>query len=170
MKKYFLLILLVLLFGGYALNQFINVPKETHMHAGFQVYVDDKLQDFSDIKYMSIKPCKDDDHQKKTKEEIQDEKAHLHDEVGDVVHSHREGGTWGDLFKNIDFKIDSSKEVKGYIDGNEVTDIFRESIKPYQSVVILIGSHANPDSYLEKRVKKERIVETEKKSEDCGVN
>ncbi len=171
MKKKILIVLsvVVVCIGAYLVKYYFFTPQEIHMHAGFHLYVDGALQDFSAPKYMSLQPCSGDPHKKKTALEIQNEKAHLHDFVGDIMHAHVEGGTWGDLFKNINYDIDDGKEVKGYIDGNEVENIFAEPIKPYQSAVILIGTHDNPEVYLEQRVTKERILDLEQTSQDCGV-
>ena len=52
--------------------------EEVHYHAGFQVYKDDKLVDFSDFKYMHIEPCSTGDHEEQpTQEEEQIEEAQI---------------------------------------------------------------------------------------------
>ncbi len=74
-------------------------PKDLHFHAGFQVYVDDKLQDFSDNKYMDETPCtKNGKPLPDVKVDDQLEKAHMHDHKGYIVHVHRKGSNWSDLF------------------------------------------------------------------------
>ena len=40
-----------------------DMVEEVHYHAGFQVYIDNKLQDFAKLKYMSIKPCGIEEHE-----------------------------------------------------------------------------------------------------------
>ena len=61
-----------------------------------------KLQDFSESKYMSLIVCeKEADEAKKTRGQIQIEKAHLHDNIGDVVHVEQKDAKWKDLFENI---------------------------------------------------------------------
>ncbi len=90
------LVLLVAIANFYF--QDAGIQHETHLHAGFQVYVDGVKQDFSDYQYMEIQPCGITDYGEKTPEEQQLEKAHLHDGVGDVVHVHRAGATWGGPF------------------------------------------------------------------------
>ena len=135
--------------------------KDVHYHAGFQVYADGKLQDFSDAKFMHIMPCGEGEH----KEDENLEKAHLHDGVGDVVHVHRENVFWRDLFKNLNFKIDQSKPLESYVNGKKVEDILDYPIKSYDSVVIFIGK--SDKNLLKNAVTKEKIVEVEKKSEGC---
>ncbi|HYD35112.1 MAG TPA: hypothetical protein VD999_03535 [Vitreimonas sp.] len=142
--------------------------ESVHYHAGFQVYVDDVKQDYSDWKYMNFTPCGD--HQEKqTPEEEQQEKAHLHDGNGDVVHVHRPGATWGDLFKNIGVTLDANKEVVAYSGDQKITDILTKPIEANQSIVIVVGAQEKANEYLPNRVTLERIAEVEKKSELCGA-
>src|SRR5690242_18124426 len=89
-----LLVAAVVIFG----KKIFPEPK-VHFHAGFVVFKDDKKLSFSDYKYMNVKPCMVDD--KDEEEDPQLEKAHLHDNVGDVVHSEQNGAKWKDLFTNI---------------------------------------------------------------------
>src|SRR5688500_3050606 len=127
-KKYFpLIIALIILFIGFIFLKTKSQEKheeEIHYHAGFMVYIDGKLQDFSEAKFMSIAPCSEesDSHQAKSKVEEQLEKAHLHDNIGDVVHVHRKGAFWGDLFKNIGFEF-PDKKLKAFINGKPIADI-----------------------------------------------
>lgn len=136
-----------------------------HYHAGFRVYRDDQLQDYSGYQYMNYTPCSEHDKKKSAAAE-QIEKAHLHDGVGDVVHVHREGAVWGDLFKNIKAELPDNETVVGYIDGQRVEEIKTEPIEPYTTAVILIGmSEASRSG---ERVAKDHIEEVERKSELCG--
>jgi hypothetical protein len=143
--------------------------KKAHYHAGFQVYVDGKLQDLSDIKYMKITPCAlNESKMKLTPEEEQLDKAHLHDNVGNVSHSHLKPAYWRDLFTNMKYNFPENKQIKSFINGREVRNIFSTQIKPYDSVIILVGDYDNIDNILKKAVTKEEIVKAEKKSENCG--
>src|SRR3989344_8557320 len=69
-----------------------------HFHAAFHLYENNSLKDFGEFKYMHISKCTED--QEHVDEDPQLEKAHLHDNIGDVVHVHRNNATWGDLFFN----------------------------------------------------------------------
>lgn len=141
-----------------------NQAKEIHYHAGFQVYVDNKLQDFSDLRYMNVRPCGGIFN----REDDQIEKAHLHDTVGDVVHVHREHAVWGDLFKNIGFTIPTSTEFVGYLNGTRTENILDYPILPYDSVVFFSGSIQDMNKKLQARVTDDHIKEVESKSESCG--
>lgn len=136
-----------------------------HYHAGFRVYREDERQDYSGFKYMNYTPCSE-HNEKKSAEEEQIEKAHLHDNVGDVVHVHRAGAVWGDLFKNIKAELPTDTVVRGYIDGRAVEDIRTEPITAYTTAVILIGeSEASRSGEI---VPRTHIEEVEQKSELCG--
>lgn len=140
--------------------------EHVHYHAGFRVYIDNKMQDYSGYQYMNYTPCSEHD-QKKTPEEEQMEKAHLHENVGDVVHVHRVGAVWGDLFTNIKVNLPADKEIVGYIDGKKVEEIMKTPIDPYTTAIILVGE--TDASRSAEIVPKTHIEEVEKKSELCGT-
>jgi hypothetical protein len=143
--------------------------KEVHHHAGFVVYMDGQKQDFSHIRHMSLVPCGE-HSEKPTKEEEQLEKAHLHDSNGDVVHVHRAGATWGDLFKNMNFTYDHTLEVIGYRDDHPIRDILKQEIVANDSLIFVVGSQEKVVDYLPNKVTLNRIAEVEQKSELCGSN
>jgi hypothetical protein len=157
---------LVLLTTLLAVYFYKSVETEhVHYHAGFKVYIDGQLQDYSDFKYMNFVACSEHD-EKKSKEEEQIEKAHLHDGVADVVHTHRNGAVWGDLFKNIKVQLPQDKQLRGYINGEEVKDIMSQPITAYSTAVFLVGE--NEEDQSKGVVSLERIKEVEAKSELCG--
>jgi hypothetical protein len=160
-------IFLILLSGGYLVKRTIFKSEPIHIHAGFQVYKDNKLVDFSDFKYMHEMPCTIngkpvDDHE----EDEQIEKAHLHDQVGDVVHVHRENAVWRDLFANIKYPIEGS--FVAYVNGKKVDNVLDHEIVPYETITIFIGQNSDQETKLRNAVKKERIEQIENKSENCS--
>lgn len=163
--KFFVVVLSVVIIA--VASYFYFHPSETpheeavHFHAGFQVYIDDVKQDFSNFKYMNIRPCGD-----AHEENDQLEKAHLHDGVGDVVHAHRNGGTWGDLFANITYTMPN--DVVGYVNGQLVPEILQMPIIANSSVVFFVGKNSDLDKKIAERVTQEHIQKIELKSEDCG--
>lgn len=160
----------VLLFAGaYYVKTSQTEAAHVHIHAGFQVYVDGVQQDFSDFQYMSFAPCSTGEQKKLTPEERQIEKAHLHDSVGDVVHVHRKGATWGDLLKNIGFNYDASKELVGYTSDQVIPNILSQPINNHESVIIVIGDQSNASQHLANKVTVERIAQVEQMSELCGA-
>lgn len=149
------------------LPQTLLKPEPIHIHAGFQVYKNDQLQDFSDFKYMHEMPCTIDGKALEgAPKDEQQEKAHLHDQTGDVVHVHRKGAKWGDLFTNIKYPIDPNAVV--YSNGQKVEDFLEKDIIANESVVIFEGKHTKDKEYLENAVTKERIKEVENSSENCA--
>ena len=155
-----------------------NKPQETvHFHAGFLVFIDGKQQDFSDLKYMHIEPCTDENtpHEEPARNAFsiadaggdeQVEKAHLHENVGDVVHVHRNGAVWSDLFKNIGFPLPQENQIQGFLNGSPLNNILSYPIKAFDSVIIISGN--TKDINLNQYVTKDHIREIENKSENCG--
>lgn len=136
-----------------------------HFHAGFRVYADGILQDYSDLKYMHIEPCTKDAHRDE-KKDGREMKAHLHDGIGDVVHVHRNGAVWRDLFTNIHVTFPAGEPIQGYIGGKPVADILAQPISAYESVVIVVGNSAGV--LTTEAVTVDHIRAAEKRSESCG--
>lgn len=145
--------------------------EDVHFHAGFVVFDNGKKVDFSDFKYMDISPCEEQDgkHLKvQTSEQVQKEKAHLHDGVGDVVHVHIKGARWSDLFLNINYPIEYGPQTVGYINGKLTPNFQDQEIGPEDSLVVFLEK--TDESLLKQAVTKSHIEEIESKSELCGVN
>ncbi len=151
---------------------FLSLHKEKplekiHYHGGFVVFKENKEIDFSDFRYMVVKPCTTDKKEgKESEEDDQIEKAHLHDQVGDVVHVEKENSKWSDLFINLKYEIDY-KNTQAYLNGKKVTNFKDLIIKPYDSLIVLIGSNDIKKALL-KAVSVKHIKEAEKRSENCG--
>jgi hypothetical protein len=138
-----------------------------HYHAGFRVYVDGQLQDYTDPKYMNYTMCTT-TKKKPTKEDEQIDKAHLHDGVGDVVHVEQSGSIWRDLFTNIKVQLPQDKPAVGYINGVQVADIMHSPITAYSTAIFIVGTNAG--EHEKEIVPIEHIKEVEAKSELCGTN
>lgn len=168
MKKIFPYILVFFLAAGLSYFYFIRshrTPEEVHYHAGFLVYVDGVLQDYAKDTYMRDVPCALPG--KKPVENDQIEKAHLHDNVGDVVHVERTGAVWNDLFINMGVDLPKDKPLTMYRNGAVVTDPMHAPILPGESVVFVIGSSSGVDQ--SKTVGDDHIREIGAKSESCGT-
>ncbi len=167
MKKVFILLLCAL--GIIAVFAYVKTrpspPSKIHIHAGFLVYIDGKLKDFSSDNYMNIEFCSV-SKTKETPEETQIGKAHLHDHVGDVVHVHRTGAVWGDLFTNMHYAFPSGEPVVGYVNGQAVQNILIYPIRAYDTVIVVVGKNSGVD--ISKTVPKSHIIEVEKHSESCS--
>lgn len=91
---------------GIALVRFVMLepPPVTHFHANFSVFVSGKRWDFSKEKYMEdVEKCKPE-----FALQTPQERVHLHNLEGDVVHIHSKGVTWGHFFSNLGFSFASS--------------------------------------------------------------
>ena len=165
------ILFLALSLFGWAIWNRVNQPPtpKVHFHAGFIVVKDDRLVDFSDSKYMDVEPCKlnPKDTEVESVEQQQISKAHLHDQIGDVVHVENSSALWKDLFTNLHQPI-NYQNVTAYINGNKIQSFQDQKIKAYQSLVLFIGNNNNTQKFLAQAVTKQHIQEVEKKSEDCG--
>lgn len=166
-KKIILLVSALSMVLSAAALYFHQTPKSddhVHYHAGFRVYRDGVLQDYSGYQYMNYVPCSEHDAKKSSAEE-QIEKAHLHDSVGDVVHVHRRGAMWGDLFININVEL--PEPVIGFVNGAKVEDIMNTPIESYSTAIIEAGT--NTTSHEKEVVSVDYIKQVEAKSELCGT-
>ncbi len=159
-------IAIVIWFGLMLKNKYFP-PKPIHYHAGFIVINNNKLEDFSSIKYMHTKPCGEEENSEHTAEEEQIEKAHLHDYVGDVVHVHRVNATWKDLFTNLKHPINYS-ETEAYLNGKKVNNFQDLPIEPYDSLIVFVEESKDANKFLKQAVTKSHMEQVEKKSDNCG--
>ena len=169
-RVFSIVILLVVILLGISVfftTKKIFRPQKTHYHAGFVLFQNSKRLDLSDNKYMFIEPCtlKENKADTASDADIQIEKAHLHENVGDLVHVERTGAKWKDLFTNIHFQIDYSQTI-GFINGKQQSDYQLQSIKPYDSLMVFIGK--NDPKLLSQAVTKDYIITMAKKSTTCG--
>lgn len=71
-------------------------PYIVHYHANFAAYIDGKKWDFSPSTYMEeVSRCNI------TEGVMPEDRIHLHDGKGWLVHVHMAASTWGDLFANL---------------------------------------------------------------------
>lgn len=160
-----IILICILGIGGllYAYKNKIS-KEEVHYHAGFTVYQNNQKVDFSDLKYMTISPCVAEGTEQPEEDE-QNEKAHLHDNIGDVIHVEAPGALWKDLFTNIRYPIDYASAT-AYMNGQKVEDFSSRPIQPDESLVIFIGD--NDMQFATMAASVSYIEEQAKKSTTCG--
>lgn len=148
---------------GFYFFQKQKPSEEIHYHAGFLVYIDGKLQDYTDPTYTLINPCTVGETKQKVDE--QKEKAHLHIGAGDVVHVEALHAVWSDLFKNIGVTLPENIPVEVYIESSDSVADINSTILPYQSVIIVSGSKTGID--FSHFVTRQHIEEVEENTETC---
>ncbi len=165
-KKVFLSLILcgIIIVTSFFIYKKYTYTPPVHYHAGFQIYINGKLQDYSSTEFMHLKPCGAHDSTE-DQENVQLEKAHLHDNVGDVIHVHRNDVVWNDVFTNLKVQIPTAS-VSAYMNGKKIVDIKRHPVKAYDSLVLMIGKEDK--TYLNNAVTLTHIKQSEKKSESCG--
>lgn len=74
--------------------------EETHYHANFMVYINGKAEEFKDpTYYQPVEMCT------LVKEITPPVRAHMHDNVGSVVHVEDHAVTWGQFFNNLGWNV-----------------------------------------------------------------
>ena len=84
-------------------------PEHVHYHANFAVSINGQKEKFENpLYYQEIVTCAVDNSNDPA------HRAHIHDNVNDLVHVHDGAVTWGNFFQNLGWNIG-----KGYIDNNQ---------------------------------------------------
>lgn len=83
-----------------AIRYFTYNPHATHYHANFAVYIDGQREQFkSPTYYQEVAACN------LTDKVLPIQRAHMHDNINDVIHVHDAGVTWNQFFNNIGWSI-----------------------------------------------------------------
>lgn len=124
-------------------------PAETHYHANFAVYVDGKQEQFSNpLLYEEISECSISTDKKPG------ERAHLHENIKDVVHVEDSAVTWGNFFQNINWNVSDkyldtsedllvnteTKKVAYVLNGEEVSNITNKVIGDKDRLLVSYGT------------------------------
>lgn len=166
MKLHSIYLLAAVILSAAVFMVFQNRKQEKiHIHAGFKVFVDNQIQDFSGLKFMKLTNCGAEENGQDVDEQL--EKAHLHDKIGNIVHIHRKGVKWGDLFKNLNFRFDGQKPLTGYINGKKADVILDQPIRAFDSVIIISGKVNNLENKIKNMVPRKKIEQIEENSESC---
>lgn len=141
MKKTVIFVALALLavIVGIIIKAFMVPELSIHYHANFGIIKEEKLVDFSDTKYMNLKPCTVNEADPLL--EPKSENIHLHNNEGTVVHLHTDGVTWSELFTKLKYNLPSVSQMQLYFNQKKVgSDILKQVIKPDDTLMIHIGS------------------------------
>jgi hypothetical protein len=107
--KHTLILLLAIFVTGTLTYILTPRPYRAHHHANMAVYIDGKMMDFSSSVYMEETSRCD-----ITTDIRPEDRIHLHDGKGSLVHVHMAASTWGDLFANISWNIGNGVLVDPY--------------------------------------------------------
>lgn len=131
-------------------------PEETHYHANFAVYIDGEREPFSNpLLYEELSSCEVVTVEMMTP----GERAHLHDEVNDVVHVEDEAVTWGNFFQNIGWNVnsryvdnsskvlvsDDTKKVVFMLNGEEINDPTSRVIDSKDRLLVSYGTSSKEE-------------------------
>jgi hypothetical protein len=139
MKKIIAAICAIFIIGVIVLvvKAFQIPEKPTHYHANFGIYENNIPIDYSEAKYMDLKPCTVDQHDPLLNNK--NENIHLHNLEGKTIHLHQDGISWDDVLKKL--KYDYSKaNTLIYLDKNLVDAAeLKKVIKNNQTLFIHVG-------------------------------
>ena len=121
-----------------------------HYHANFAVYINGKQETFaSPLYYEEVQTCSEDF------ENQPQHRAHMHDQVNNIVHVHDQAVTWGHFFANLGFGltknlietqdgifIDKSngKRLTFYLNGETVDSVANKVIQSEDVLLIDYGN------------------------------
>jgi len=126
----------------------IYQSETTHYHANFGIYADgepivfDSFTDFEEVAACSIDDISVPEHA-----------SHMHDFVGDAVHVHEQGVTWGAFLQNIGisvseehlqvrevlYPVNDGKTIVFILDGEVVNNVSNKIISDESKLLISYG-------------------------------
>jgi hypothetical protein len=153
--------------NGYFVQE--SEQEDVHYHAGFQIYVNGKLRDYSADEFMHLESC----NLKSDHEESSDpkERIHLHENYGDVTHVHAQGVTWRELFESLEIENILEVELrKTLLNGELAEDLIDREVGEYDWAVFVFGGKAGiqNDKIIENMITVDYIKEAESAIESCG--
>lgn len=143
-----------------AVRFFTYQPAHVHYHANFAVYLNGQREQFkSPLYYQEIAggSCTADPN-----EMTPLERAHMHDNVNDVVHVHDHAVTWGNFFENLRWAVndkvisapenvyvaDDTYKITFILNGHVLQDVSGEVIHDRDRLLVDYGN--TPDATLQK--------------------
>lgn len=129
--------------------------EEVHYHANFAMYLNGQREEFKNpVYYVDIEEACTVKRQM-----TPHERAHLHDNVNDVVHVEDQAVTWGQFFQNlgwvVDLKVirtpdkvlltDSQNKVTFMLNGKQTDNVLGQVIKDQDRLVVDYGNTSPQD-------------------------
>ncbi|MBA3679443.1 hypothetical protein H0W80_04665 [Candidatus Saccharibacteria bacterium] len=152
-KKHLILAVLVGVLGGLVIFALLRLlmysPQHTHYHANFSVYINGVQEKFSSpLYYQEVASCS------KDKDTDPLHRAHMHDEVFDIVHVHAPSVTWSHFFENININTDTgylriggkvytnneTSKVSYLLNGKQLSSLSGQSINSEDTILINYGN------------------------------
>lgn len=160
-KTRFLWLILGLLVGALvilAIRFFTYKPERVHYHANFAVYINGQREQFQGPRYYEETEetmCASNN----AHSENPSSRAHLHDNVNDVVHIEDHLVTWGNFFENLGWVVspqviaslsqvmpaDSDHKISFILNGKPVKDITSRVIQDQDRLLVDYGNTASQD-------------------------
>lgn len=145
----------VLLISAVRLVAMPDPEPHPHYHANWSIFIEGEKLDLSDDLYMEdVFACSADPNNQRPEDRI-----HMHENNGDVVHVHDSGATWGHLMANIGFTIgddylitdsgryeeDGERTLKFIANGMPVSSIRNRLVRSEDRLLISYGPRSEEE-------------------------
>lgn len=144
MKKVLMIsaVLLAIIISVLAVKTMLVPEKPAHYHANFGVYENGQVLDYSEAKYMDLKPCTVDQKDPLLNDKM--ENIHLHNLEGKTVHIHQDGVSWNDVLNKLKYDYNSKKDLHVFLDKKKVdSSELKKVIGNDQTLFIHMGALDN---------------------------
>jgi hypothetical protein len=132
-----------------------HVPKSTHYHANFALYINGQREEFKDPFYYKevATSCNTTDGL------TPDKRVHMHDNINNLVHVHDEAVSWSNFFQNIGWVVDprlirsldnlyvpdDQNKITFLLNGQKVDSAMRNIIGDEDKLLIDFGNTSEQD-------------------------
>ncbi len=133
----------------FALFRFVTYIEPAHYHANFAVFINDDRDKFDGPGfYEATTACSSSGSSSAA------HRAHMHDQVNNVVHVHEEAVTWGMFFENIGYSVgerhlatntelfteSNDQLVRFMLNGEEVDNVANKTIESEDQLLVSVTS------------------------------
>jgi len=141
-------ILAIAVIAVIAVSAYLLATREIHEHSDFSVFINGQQFNFSADKYMHNESAEEERNETHGIED--DDKAHMHDDIGWIAHKHSADATWGIFFRNINFTLNptclvfennnycnnETHKIRMFINGKESAEFDKAAINDLDRVLI----------------------------------
>ncbi len=154
-------VLAVAVIAVVAASAYLLATREIHEHADFAVFINGQQINFSQGKYMHNESAEQEGNETHGQED--EDKAHMHDNIGWLAHKHAADATWGIFFRNMNITFNSTclvfdgssycsnatHKMRMFVNGKESFEYGTQKINDLDRVLFIYDTAgANISSYL----------------------
>lgn len=130
--------------------------EELPINAGFRIYIDDVLQDYSNADFARQKPCNN-----------ENSPIFITSEFSDVVFVESENQTWQDLFDALKINLADFPRPVIYANRLNAPDLLTDEINNLDSAIFILGESQNLNKINDNYVQERRILKAAESKNFC---